>query len=445
VIDRRVALAALAAMLAGFAVAVAVPAGSGWDFANFYDAGRRAAGGHIAELYRPEAPIGGEAPQGRLAYWGLPVTAWFFAPLAAFPPGVALVLFKLQNVAAYLAAFALLLALGRRFAAGRPWRGRPWRYPAVFALLCLVYQPFWSAFRVGGQTTPTVLLLVAVALAAHLNGGAVVAGVAWALVVAVKPALVFGLALLALLSGWRFRLAAGGTLAGLGLLSLATAPWATHLEFLAKMREGAGRFFPWVWNSALSLPVAEAESWWQAHGASPPPEVLFTAATLALQATVIAAVAAVVVAARRRDLPVAARRHLHHLLAILFFLLFSRTVWEHYLALLFVVLAHLVAVAGRLAPGARATVAAIFVACLGQNVTWTTLLRPHLALDGLGMTLAVALAKCLPLVLTLFFLLHYRGEWLASYHHPPWEDLGAADPARGPRAGHLAARTETAS
>ncbi len=420
------ALAALAAMLLGFAVAVAVPAGSGWDFANFYDAGRRAAGGQIAELYRPDAPIGGETPQGRLAYWGLPVSAWLFAPLAAFPPGVALVLFKLQNVAAYLAAFALLLGLERRFAAGGPWR-----YPAVFALLCLLYQPFWSAFRVGGQTTPTVLLLVIAALVAHLRGGAALAAAAWALIVVVKPALIFGLALLALFSGWRFRVAAGAALAGLGLLSLATASWATHMEFLGKMREGLGRFFPWIYNSALSLPVAEARAWWSTHGVSPPPEALFSIATLALQATVIAAVTLTALDARRRGLPAAAQCHLHHLLAILFFLLFSRTVWEHYLALLFVVLAHFAAVAGRLSTAAKATVAAIYVACLGQNVTFTTLLEPHLALESLGATLAVAVVKSLPLVLTLLFLLRFRRDWLDSYEHPAWRDF-AAEPEATP-------------
>ena len=410
------------AILAGFAVAVAVPAGLGWDFANFYDAGRRAAGGHITELYRPSAPIGGEAPQGRLAYWGLPLTAWFFAPLAFFPPGVALVLFKLQNVASYLAAFALLLSLERGFTAGGPWR-----YPAVFALLCLFFQPFWSAFRVGGQSTPTVLLLAVLALVAHLRGGAATAAVAWALIVVVKPALVFALALLALLSGWRFRLAAGATLAGLGLLSLATASWATHLEFLGKMREGLGRFFPWVWNSALSLPVAEARAWWHDQGASPPPDALCTAATLAIRAVVIAAVALTVLDARRRELPVTARRHLHHLLAILFFLLFSRTVWEHYLALLFVVLAHWVAIADRLTPAARAMVVAIFVACLGQNVTFTTLFEPHLTLDSLRATLAVAVAKSLPLALTLVFLLRHRREWLDGYEHPRWQNFAIAD------------------
>lgn len=56
-------------IVVGCAVAVAVPAGHRWDFANFYDAGRRVAAGRIQDLYLAGSPIDGGPPQGVMAFW----------------------------------------------------------------------------------------------------------------------------------------------------------------------------------------------------------------------------------------------------------------------------------------------------------------------------------------------------------------------------------------
>ena len=47
-------------------------AGSGWDFANFYDAGHKAAAGQIQDLYNPTAAIEGKPAEAELPYWGSP-------------------------------------------------------------------------------------------------------------------------------------------------------------------------------------------------------------------------------------------------------------------------------------------------------------------------------------------------------------------------------------
>ena len=103
--QRRVV--ALIVMVA--AVGILVPAGPGWDFANFYDTGDRAAAGQIEDIYHPERAIAGHAPQGSMAYWSPPLSAYFYVPLAALPPLAALAMFKLLGTLAWMTALWLLV------------------------------------------------------------------------------------------------------------------------------------------------------------------------------------------------------------------------------------------------------------------------------------------------------------------------------------------------
>src|SRR5688572_27622302 len=82
----------LVLMAIGCAVGIIVPAGIGWDFANFYDAGRRVASGQAADLYNPDNLIAGQPPQGSTGFFGAPLSALFYVPLAWFDAGTALVL-----------------------------------------------------------------------------------------------------------------------------------------------------------------------------------------------------------------------------------------------------------------------------------------------------------------------------------------------------------------
>ena len=145
---------------AGCIAGITVPAGLGWDFGNFYDAGRRVAAGQFADLYNPISQISGQPPQGSTGFFGTPLSALLYVPLAFFPARTALVLFKIQNVLAFAAVFILLLKFYRPFVSGT--RLEFAQFNAIYAFLFLIFQPFWTIFRVGGQTTPTVLLLLSV-------------------------------------------------------------------------------------------------------------------------------------------------------------------------------------------------------------------------------------------------------------------------------------------
>jgi hypothetical protein len=195
----------LALMAAGSVAAIVVPAGAGWDFANFYDAGRRVAAGEMHRIYEPVGDIAGAPSQGVMRFWGTPISALLYVPLAWFAPGTALVLFKIENVLALAATFAVLFVFHRRFVpASAPDQ---LRFAAVFALLCLIFQPFWTVFRVGGQTTATVVLLLALALVCHVRTRDWASAALVVLAVLIKPAFAPAVACLALLSGrsWFFK------------------------------------------------------------------------------------------------------------------------------------------------------------------------------------------------------------------------------------------------
>src|SRR5262245_56408717 len=114
--SRSIAIVTVVLIVAGCAAGVLVPAGIGWDFANFYDAGRRMAAGQSADLYRADSFIAGEPPQAGMRFWGAPLSAAFYSPLSLFRPETALILFKLENVAVLGVALVLLYQYCRRFA-----------------------------------------------------------------------------------------------------------------------------------------------------------------------------------------------------------------------------------------------------------------------------------------------------------------------------------------
>ena len=66
---RSIVLAGLAGIAIGVAVGIIIPAGLGWDFAVFYDAGRRALHGQFRDLYDPFSAIAGKRPQGEMRFW----------------------------------------------------------------------------------------------------------------------------------------------------------------------------------------------------------------------------------------------------------------------------------------------------------------------------------------------------------------------------------------
>ena len=413
-------------MLAGCIVGIAVPAGLGWDFANFYDAGRRVAAGQIDDLYTPESLIRGEAPQGTTGFWGAPLSALLYVPMSWFPAETALVLFKIQNVLAFFAAFWVLFLFCEAFVPDE--QSARWRFAATFAFLCLIYQPFWTVFRVGGQTTPTVLLLLTLALVFHTNARLWASAVAVVTATLIKPALIPALLFLASVSGFSYLRRMVLVLCAVSLISLALMGWPVHLSFL-NLTRGAVRFtYPWYYNSSLYIlidnlraaigPTAEAGFF----------KLLLGGLTYGVQAAALAGVSYLTVKSRSERWPAGARRHFDFVMAITFFLLWSVTLWEHYLAVLFLPIVYVVASRQYFSKGALDLVAAIFVLSVGQNLILTDFLRAHFAFDSLAALLGIGLFKSGPLILMAIFLWRHHQELFRSYGAPAWERGASMQP-----------------
>jgi len=408
----------VAALAIGCVAGIAVPAGLGWDFANFYDAGRRVLTGNIPNLYDPLSLIDGQPPQGRTGFVGTPISALLYVPLALFPAGTALVLFKIENVIAMGATFALLLSFNRRFLPDAA--GARDQFAAWFAFLCLIYQPFWTVFRVGGQTTATVLLLLTAGLIAHTRGRMWGSAIAVAAAIVIKPGLV-PLALCAgVISGWAYLWRLGALLASAGVLSLVVMGWPAHAGFLAFV-DRVGTFnYVWYWNSSLSILAGNLREYAGTAAEDGALRLIFMALTVLLKAVAAGTVAWLVLAGRQRPWTDAARRHFQFMMAIVFYLLWSKTIWEHYLSFLFPLLIYVVAARASFSREALAIVAAIFVLSLGQNLVLVYWLRDTFAFDTPWALLGIGLFKSGPLLLTLVFLWRHGQELLESHGVPAW-------------------------
>ena len=391
---------ALALVFAG--AAVVVPAGLGWDFANFYDTGRRAARGLLGSIYSPETAIGSESPQGKMAFWGAPISAWFYAPLSVFRPKIALILLKLVGTIAYAGGLVLLYREARP-TSERNGGTRAW-FSAAFLVLVLLYQPFWTMYRVGGQTTPIVFLLLVVGLWAYLRDRMVAVAVCMLFVVLMKPAFAFVPAFLVLFSGWRYFGALVAAFAITGLASVALFGWPLHAEFLDILRRGSGKPSPWPFNSSLyiiadafrpvanSVPVPRAGGWF--------PDAL----RIGLKILVLGTFVRLMVRSRRESWTQEQRRLFGYLMAISFCLLISQVVWEHYLAVLFIPLAFLLAVLPSMDRAARVHLGVLVALAVLQNLVLVLFFRDHVLLTSTPALLLVSLVKAGPLLAYLAFL-----------------------------------------
>lgn len=408
----------LLAMIAAATVAgIVVPAGIGWDFANFYDTGRRAAAWQIADLYNAESLIAGQQPQGKLAFWGAPISALFYAPLGWFSAESALMVFKIQNALALFAALWLLYRHCRQFV--EQSKTAQWRFAAMFAGLVLIYQPFWSIYRVGGQTTPTVFLLFTIALLSHTKKQFRVSAACIALALLIKPGFAFVLLPLVLVCGRKFLQELAFTLIAVGLVSILLLGWEVHAQFLQTMLQGMKNAYPWLYNSSLYVTAENLKLL-----AEPPVDARWLGIPVAMvKLAMVALFGWLYWQSRKQDWPTAARRHFDFLMAVTFCLMISQTVWEHYLEVLFLLLAYLAAVHRQLSFGAQILLAAIFVVSLGQNIVLTNALGARFGFTSIPALVVVGLLKSSPLWLTLILLLRHRQEFFQSYLSPQWQQL----------------------
>ncbi|MBS1788229.1 MAG: DUF2029 domain-containing protein [Acidobacteria bacterium] len=400
-------------------VGVVTPAGLGWDFANFYDTGRRAAAGQIADLYHPERVIAGAKPQGSLAFWGTPISAYFYAPLSLFSAEWALLVFKLENVLALFTALWLLYWNNRRFNDSSPVE--QWKFAALFAGLVLLYQPFWTIYRVGGQTTPTVLLLFTLALLNHTKGKFNSSAAYLLAALLIKPGFVFLLLPLCMVSGWKFLRSVAFVSLLAGLVSVLLLGVDIHAEFLQVMLQGMKNAYPWMYNSSLFVTAENLRLL-----ASPPVSIrVLVVPVMLLKLALVLLFGWLYWLSRRERWSSPAQRHFDFLMATTFCLMFSQTVWEHYLAVLFMLLAYVVAAVRQLSSMTLVLLAAIFGTSLFQNIVLTNAVQARFHFDSIPALIVVGMLKSSLLWLTLVFLVRHRAELFQSYLMPQWERLTA--------------------
>ena len=230
---------------------IIVPAGLGWDFANFYDAGRRILAGQVSDLYSPRTPIDGQSPLSIQGFWGAPLSAFLYVPFALVSPAVGLVLFKIQTAIFSLAALILLYRHCQQFT--QETAANAGRYAAVFALMALAYQPLWTAFRTGGQTTPFVFFLLVLTLRALAVDRPRTATLCFAAAVMVKPVLISAVVFFVVAGGFRYVRDMTEVFVMAALVSIGTMGWEVHARFVELMLTGMGWSVGWFYNSGLDV------------------------------------------------------------------------------------------------------------------------------------------------------------------------------------------------
>ena len=420
---RRLTFLFLGLLLAGTIVGIIVPAGPGWDFANFYDTGRRMAVGQISDLYHPESLIAAQPPQGKLGFYGAPISALLYAPLAWFSPTWAMVLFKIENTIAYFIALLVLYLHNRSFAESDS--ESQWRFAALFSGLTLVYQPFWTVYRVGGQTTPTVFLLLALAMVCHVRLRFFLSALFVVGAVLIKPAFIFAPALLVCVSGWKFFKQTVVVSALVAAISIPLLGWPIHAEFIQVMARASQESYPWFYNSSIYVVaeniriLANAGQW----------NDVLKLSTIAVKVAALAICVYALIKSRTLKLPEPARRHFEFLTAIVLCVLVAQTVWEHYLVALFPLLIYIAAARHRFRTATLGLATAIFLLAAWQNLILISFLRAHSNFSTIPELILIGLIKSAPLTLTAFLLLRLHQDMFQSYKAPAWSHVNVREVA----------------
>jgi len=404
----------------GCVIGILTPAGRGWDCANFYDTGQRVAAGQVQDIYKADSLIGGESPQGVLSFWGTPLSAWLYVPLSWFSPEFALIVFKIQNTLAYFLALGLLFFFNRQFV--EETSHSQWKFTALFVGMCLLYQPFWTVYRVGGQTTPTVFLLFSLALVAYTRSYFSISAVCLVGAAMIKPAFGTSLILLMCISGIRFFVMMVSVLFITGICSLAVMGWDIHIEFLLKMLDGVKIIFPWFYNSSLYITVEHLRLFSEESVDSFIPNLVFVLINGVMKVFLLGVFISLIMKSKNFQWSSQSRNNFLFLTAISFGLFLTQTVWEHYLAMLFLPLAYCLAVRRYFSFQAFSLIIGIFLLSIGQNLIIIHGLQAQFTFDSWPELVLICLFKSSPLLLMLIFLMMFHQKLFNSYKDNLWDD-----------------------
>lgn len=101
-------------------------------------------------------------------------------------------------------------------------------------------------------------------------------------------------------------------------------------------------------------------------------------------------------------------------MAVCFCLLITQTVWEHYLSVLFLLLAYVFTAQQHFSRPTMILVGAVFFLALGQNIIFIDFLRSHYNFDSWAELLLIGLFKSGPLILAGIFLCRHYQECFAA-------------------------------
>ena len=400
-----------------------IPWGIGLDFANFYDAGHKALAGQFADLYDPFAQIEGQKPLSHMSFFSAPLTSYLYAPMAALPPRIALILFKMSGT------LALVVALFLLYRHLLPLSGGSRRNHAVFFALfstsVFLFQPFWTIYRIGGQTTPWVFLIFVLALIFYSRDEFIKTALLYGLAVLIKPAFAPGAILMFVMSGARFRIAALLFGVAVAAVSVFLLGWQIHLEFVKKILSEAKGFSD---PSNNSSPFSFLEPWFIDEVGKRLPTNLADAARTTgniLRLATALALLAGLWAALRLPLAVAARRHTAFNASLLLSLILSPVVWSHYLAMLFPLLAICIAHRHLLPKSARFVVALSILFSFLQNRMIYRKIDAWIDFDNVVDLAVASFFMSLPILLVLMTMLIWHRAIGESLNSPLWKSIGS--------------------
>lgn len=390
------------------------------DFANFYDAGSKAALGQFRDLYNPFAEIGGAPPFGNMSFVSAPVTSFLYAPLAGMEPAQAATVFKATMTLTLLVALVLLyLHLARRFAPNDPAK-----FFAAYAVGALIFMPFWVMYTIGGQTTPLILLLFVIALIGVSNGRTYLPVAALVIATLIKPVFAPGMIFILIVAPAKTRSAMISIGLALAIVSFLTVGFAPHIALAEKiLSEGRDLQIPHLnsymlaWVEPLFLSMEDYAVLDQAPGS-------VRALSLALKLGLAAVLISLFVRLRRETTSAAVRQHFMILVAVFISLIITPAAWAHYLSFLFVLPAMAFANADRF-PRAALMVAALAVAMAFFqhpflvrkfiDITDAAGGGAFLSIDKWSVLFSISVIKSIPMLLIFALVTIWFSYFAASY------------------------------
>jgi hypothetical protein len=238
----------------------------------------------------------------------------------------------------------------------------------------------------------------------------------------IKPAFGTSLILLMCISGIRFFVTMVAVLFIAGVCSLAVMGWDIHVEFLLKMLKSVEIIFPWFYNSSLYITVEHLRLFSGEVAGPFIPNFVFNLVNGLMKVSLLGAFIALIIKSKSFQWSSQSRNHFLFLTAISFGLFLSQTVWEHYLAMLFLPLAYCLAVRRYFSSRAFGLIIGIVLFSIGQNLIVIHALQNLFSFDSWPKLVLICLFKSSPLLLMLIFLGMFHQKLFNSYKDNLWDD-----------------------